>query len=67
MAMDKTARNVVETIGILRSEKGQTAIEYALVAVFIALVLVFAFRDAHVESGISTAASKVQCALESPP
>ncbi|MBI5102909.1 MAG: Flp family type IVb pilin [Nitrospirae bacterium] len=45
----------------LHNEKGQTAIEYALVAVLIAIVLVFAFKN--VDVGISTAASKVNSAL----
>ena len=47
---------------VLTSEKGQTAIEYALVAVLIAIVLVFAFKGT--ETGISTAASKVNSALQ---
>jgi flagellin-like protein len=55
------------TAGIFRCRKGQTAIEYALVAVLIAIVLVVAFSNAHVECGISTAASKVQSSLETPP
>ncbi|MDA8433693.1 MAG: Flp family type IVb pilin [Nitrospiraceae bacterium] len=46
---------------VLTSEKGQTAIEYALVAVLIAIVLVFAFKGT--ETGISTAASKVNSTL----
>ena len=46
---------------VVASEKGQTAIEYALVAVLIAIVLVLAFKN--VECGISTAASHVNSQL----
>jgi Flp pilus assembly pilin Flp len=46
---------------IISSEQGQTAIEYALVAVLIAIVLVLAFKG--VECGISSAAVKVNSAL----
>ena len=49
----------------LRSEKGQTMIEYALVAIFIAIVLAFVFvNQGGVQSGISGAGSKVTSALE---
>jgi Flp pilus assembly pilin Flp len=51
--------------GLVKNEKGQTMIEYALVAVLIAIVLVFAFKRGGVESGISGAASRVESALES--
>jgi Flp pilus assembly pilin Flp len=44
-------------------EKGQTMIEYALVAVLIAIVLVFIFSSSGVDSGISRAGSKVNSAL----
>ncbi len=44
-------------------EKGQTMIEYALVAVLIAIVLVFVFRSSGVNNGISAAASRVTSAL----
>lgn len=62
----KTLKELYENINarlfsVLYSEKGQTAIEYALVAVLIAIVLVFAFKN--VDVGISTAASKVNSAL----
>jgi Flp pilus assembly pilin Flp len=53
---------IARMYSMLANEKGQTAIEYALVAVLIAIVLVFAFKD--VNSGISTAASKVNSALK---
>jgi Flp pilus assembly pilin Flp len=56
-----------KAVGVFRCRKGQTAIEYALVAILIAIVLALAFKNAHVECGISTAASKVQCTLETPP
>jgi Flp pilus assembly pilin Flp len=45
------------------SENGQTMIEYALVAVFIAIVLVFIFANSGVDSGISKAGSKANSAL----
>jgi Flp pilus assembly pilin Flp len=48
----------------LRSEKGQTMIEYALVAVFIAIVLAFIFMSQGVQSGISGAGSKTASALQ---
>jgi Flp pilus assembly pilin Flp len=44
---------------MLKNEKGQTMIEYALVAVLIAIVLVFLFLNSGVPSGISGAGSKV--------
>lgn len=46
-------------LGWLRSEKGQTTIEYVLVLVLIAIVLVFAFRRGGVENGISDASNKI--------
>ena len=49
---------------ILKNEKGQTMIEYALVAVLIAIVLVFLFINSGVQSGISGAGSKVASALK---
>ncbi len=42
----------------LRGEKGQGAIEYALLAVFIAIVLVFLFHNVGIDSGLSGAGSK---------
>ncbi len=50
-------------VSYLKTEKGQTIIEYALVLVLIVLVLVFAFRTGGVESGISRAASRIGSAL----
>ena len=49
---------------ILKNEKGQTMIEYALVAVLIAIVLIFLFNLAGVQSGVSGAGSKVASALK---
>ena len=49
---------------ILKNDKGQTMIEYALVAVLIAIVLVFLFINAGVTSGISGAGSKVTSSLK---
>jgi Flp pilus assembly pilin Flp len=46
------------------SEKGQTMIEYALVAVLIAIVLVFIFANSGIQTGISKAGSKVNSALQ---
>jgi Flp pilus assembly pilin Flp len=51
--------------GIIHGEKGQTMIEYALVAVLIAIVLVLVFRSSGVNEGISGAASKINSALVS--
>jgi Flp pilus assembly pilin Flp len=48
----------------LRSGKGQTMIEYALVAVFIAIVLIFIFFNPGIKSGISGAGSKTASALQ---
>ena len=49
---------------ILKNDKGQTMIEYALVAVLIAIVLIFLFNLAGVQSGVSGAGSKVASALK---
>ena len=65
--MKALGKFIGRTVGVFRCRKGQTAIEYALVAVLIAIVLVLAFSNAHVECGISTAASKVQSSLQTPP
>ena len=65
--MEKLRRLISQAAGTVGGRKGQTAIEYALVATLIAIVLVFAFKNAHVESGISAAASRVQSTLQSPP
>jgi Flp pilus assembly pilin Flp len=49
------------------SEKGQTTVEYVLVAVLIVIALVLAFRNAGVSSGVSGAASKINNSLSTPP
>lgn len=49
---------------LVKNEKGQTMIEYALVAVLIAIVLVFLFKTGGVESGVSGAGSKVASSLQ---
>jgi Flp pilus assembly pilin Flp len=49
---------------MLKNEKGQTMIEYALVAVLIAIVLIFLFNMAGVSSGVSGAGSKVASSLQ---
>ncbi len=56
-------RLIVRMLIGLKNEKGQTMIEYALVAVLIAIVLVFIFHNSSVNSGISTAGSRVNSAL----
>jgi Flp pilus assembly pilin Flp len=48
---------------VFQSEKGQTMIEYALVAVLIVIVLVFIFARSGVDSGICKAGSKANSAL----
>jgi len=48
----------------LRSEKGQTMIEYAMVAVLIAIVLIFLFNLSGVKSGVSGAGSRTASALQ---
>jgi Flp pilus assembly pilin Flp len=45
-------------------EKGQTMIEYALVAVLIVIVLVFIFAHSGIDSGISKTGVKVSSALQ---
>lgn len=54
----------VRLVEVLRSDRGQTMIEYALVAVLIAIVLIFLFNLAGVQSGISGSGSKVASALK---
>ena len=49
---------------ILKNDKGQTMIEYAMVAVLIAIVLIFLFNLAGVQSGISGSGSKVASSLQ---
>jgi Flp pilus assembly pilin Flp len=44
----------------LLNNKGQTIIEYVLVAVLIAMVIVLAFQSADVGQAISTAASAIE-------
>jgi Flp pilus assembly pilin Flp len=56
-----------KAIRVLRGEKGVTVIEYALVAVLIAIALILAFRSAGVDSGISGAAGKINSMLSTPP
>ena len=51
---------------LMKNEKGQTMIEYALVVVVIALVLVFLFMSSGVRSGISGAGSRTASALTTP-
>ena len=48
----------------LSNEKGQTMIEYAMVAVLIAIVLIFLFNLSGVRSGVSGSGSKVASALK---
>jgi Flp pilus assembly pilin Flp len=65
----KKLREIYENLNsrlasIIHSEKGQTMIEYALVVVLIAIVLVLIFKGAGVDSGISAAGAKVSSALE---
>jgi Flp pilus assembly pilin Flp len=49
------------------SEKGQTMVEYALIAVLIVIAFILAFRNAGVSSGVSGAASKINNSLSTPP
>lgn len=49
--------------GIATDEKGQTVIEYILVIVLVALVLVAAFVGGGVEEGVSTAADNIKNAI----
>jgi Flp pilus assembly pilin Flp len=58
---------VEKIYGAIRSEKGTTVIEYALVAVLIAIAFILAFRNAGVSTGVSGAASKINCSLATPP
>ncbi len=50
-------------VSYLKTEKGQTITEYALVLVLIMLVVFFAFNTSSVESGISRASSRVGSSL----
>ena len=50
---------------LLKNEKGQTMIEYALVAVMIAIVLIFLFLNTGIKSGVSGAGSRTSSALQS--
>lgn len=54
-------------MGAARNKEGQTMVEWALVAVFIAIVLVFVFRTSGLNQGMSTAASRVNSTLLTPP
>ena len=49
--------------GLIAGEKGQTMIEYALVVVLIAIILVFLFKNMGVDSGIASAGSKTASSL----
>jgi Flp pilus assembly pilin Flp len=49
------------------SEKGQTMIEYALIAVLIVIAFILAFRDAGVSSDVGGAASRINNSLSTPP
>ena len=51
---------------LVKNEKGQTMIEYALVVVLIAIVLVFLFLSSGVKSGVSGAGSRTASALNTP-
>ena len=53
--------------GVLRSEEGQTVIEYILVIVLVALVLVFAFVAGGVEEGVKTAATNIKTQITNTP
>lgn len=59
----KIIRKLLDAV---KSEKGQTMIEYALVVVLISIVLVFLFLGGGtgVKEGISGAGSKVASALK---
>jgi len=48
----------------VREQKGQTTIEYVLVVILIALVLVFAFRD-PAQNAVGNAANKIASAIDS--
>ena len=58
---DTYYRIVARLSGAASDEKGQTAIEYALVAVLIAIVLALAF--ASVNTGVTNAANTVNTQL----
>jgi Flp pilus assembly pilin Flp len=45
------------------NDKGQTTIEYVLVAVLVILGIIFAFRSAAVDEAIGTAAENIQESL----
>jgi Flp pilus assembly pilin Flp len=56
-----------EFFRMLKEEEGQTTIEYVLVIVLIALVLVFAFQQGAVNDAIGTAVNKIANAIENAP
>lgn len=49
----------------VRTEKGQTVIEYVLVIVLISLVIIFAFFTTGVQNAISKAASDIAACIDS--
>lgn len=51
----------------LKSERGQTTIEYILVIVLVVLVIVFAFQGAAIESAIDAAVAKIALAISKAP
>lgn len=51
----------------LRGEEGQTTIEYILVIVLIALVLVIAFQTSAIEEAIDAAVTKIADAISNAP
>ena len=60
----KTVVEMLKKLGS-RNEKGQTVIEYILVIVLIALVLVIAFNTGGVKKGIEDASKEIGDALSS--
>jgi Flp pilus assembly pilin Flp len=61
-------RKFLENFGKIKTdEKGQTVIEYILVIVLIALLLLFAFRESGVRSGVQTAAQNIAAQLTNTP
>lgn len=50
-------------MGLTRDERGQTTVEYVLVAVLIVLGIIFAFRRADINDAIHVAGENVQNSL----
>ena len=44
----------------LRNQTGQTLVEYVLVVVFIALMIILAFKEARIGDAVSVSAGRVQ-------